>query len=84
MTVGMKKSLQTAERRMMIVMQVKRKSGKCFAAAHAAIVDEIAGVEPHDPDSEPEEDTTEPNPEDLNELAESSHDASTTKDAGHN
>ena len=85
MTVDMKQSFQTTERRMMIIiMQKRRKPGNCLAAAHAAIVDEIADVDTHDSDSEPEEDTTEPNPQNLNEQEESGHAASTTKDAGHN
>ena len=43
-------------------MQTKRKSGKCLASVHAANVDEIADGEPHDPDSGPEDDTTEGKP----------------------
>ena len=35
----------------------------------------VALGEPHDPDSEPEDDTTEANSRDLNEQEESSHDA---------
>ena len=48
---------------------------KCLAAAHAASVDDTADGEPHDPDIEPEDDTTEPNHQGLNEHEESSRDA---------
>ena len=41
--------------------------------------DEVADDEPHDPDSEPENDTTEANPKDLNEQEESIHDADSAK-----
>ena len=44
---------------------------QCSAAAH---VDEFADDEPHDPDSEPEEDTTEANPQDPHEQEESNRD----------
>ena len=56
-------------------MQKKRTAGECPAAAHAATVDDTADSELHDPDSEPENDTTEPNHQGLNEHGESSHDA---------
>ena len=71
MTEEMKKKLQTTERRMMMIIQTERKAGTCPAAAHAASVD----VELHDPNMEPEDDTTEQNRQDLNEHEESSHDA---------
>ena len=51
----------------------QRKTGKGHAAAHVASVDDTADVETHDPDSEPENDTTEHNHQDLNEHQESSH-----------
>ena len=76
MTEEMKKKLQTTQRRMMrMIMLTTRKSGKRLAAAHAAYVDEIADGELHDPDSEPENDTTDANPQDLNEQEQSSHDS---------
>ena len=46
-----------------IFIQDEEKINKGIAAAHAANADD----EPHDMDSEPEEDTTDANPEDLNE-----------------
>ena len=60
---------------MRMVIQTKRNTVKCHAVAHAASVDDTADGEPHDPNSEPEEDTTEPNHQGLNEREESSHDA---------
>ena len=73
MTEEMKK-LQTTQRRMMrMIIQTERKTGTGHAVAHAASVD--TGVEPHDPDSEPLDDTTEHNNQDLDEHEESSHDA---------
>ena len=67
---------KTTQRRMMrMIIQTKRKTGEGRAAVRAASVDDTADVEPHDPDSEPVEDTTEHNNQDLNEHAESSHDA---------
>ena len=44
-------------------------------SSHATSVDDTADGEPHDPDSDLEDDTTEPNPQDLNEQEQSSHDA---------
>ena len=60
---------------MRMIMQTTRKTGNCPAAAHAASVDDTADGEPHDPDSEPQVDTTEPNPQCRNEHEESSHDS---------
>ena len=40
----------------------EEKSPKCSADADAANVDEVADVEPQDPDGEPEERATETNP----------------------
>ena len=45
----------------------QRETGKGCAAAHATSVDDTADVEPHDLDSEQEDDTTEHNNQDLNE-----------------
>ena len=45
--------------------------GQCDAAAHVASVDDG----PHDPDSESEDDSTEPNVQDGNEQEERIHDA---------
>ena len=50
-------------------------TGKGHAVARAASVDVTADIQPHDPDSEPEDDTTEHNHPDLNEHEESSLDA---------
>ena len=76
MTKEMKKKLQTTQRRMVrIVIQTKRQTGKCAAAAHAAGVEDTADVETHDPDSEQGDDTTQHNNQDLNEHEGSSHDA---------
>ena len=47
------------------------KTGRCPAAAHAANVNEIVDGEPHDPDSEPKDNTTESHAQDLNEHADS-------------
>ena len=60
---------------MRMITQTKREAGTCLAAAHAANVDKVAGDEPHDPDSESEDDTTEPDLQYPNEQEESSHDA---------
>ena len=60
---------------MRMITQTKRISGKCHAAAHAASVDVTADDEPQDPDSELENDSTEPNHQGLIEHEESSHDA---------
>ena len=58
-------------------MQTERQASTSCAAAQAASVsvDVTAGVEPHVPDSEQVDDTTEHNNQDLNEHEESSHDA---------
>ena len=53
-----------------LIIQTTKKTGKGHAAAHAASVDDAAGVEPHDPDNKPETDN-----QDLDEYEESSHDA---------
>ena len=58
-----------------MIIQMKRISKKCSAAAHAWIVEEVAGNEPQDKDSEPEENTTESNPQHPNEQRGSSQDA---------
>ena len=58
-----------------MIIQTTRKKGKCLAAAHAASVDDIADGESHDPDIEPEDDTTEPNHQGFNEHEEISHDS---------
>ena len=42
-------------------------ANKSQALAHAASVDDTADVEPHNPDGEPEDDTTENNNKDFNE-----------------
>ena len=82
MTEEMKKKLQTAQRWMMrMIMQTNRKTGEGHAVAHAASVDDTANFEPHDPDSELVDDTTEHNNQDLKEHEESSHDASTKSQA---
>ena len=58
MTEEMKRKLQTTQLRMMrIIIQTQRKTCKGNAAARAVIVDDAANVEPHDPDSEPVDDT---------------------------
>ena len=81
MTEDMKQKLRTTQRRMMrMIIQTKRhKQSKSCAAAHAASVDVTADVEPHDPDSEQGDDTSEHNNQDLNEHAESSHDADSNR-----
>ena len=48
------------------------KTEKGTAAAHAENVDDVV-AEPHDPDSEPEKDTNQDNPQDPNEQEERSH-----------
>ena len=58
-----------------MIIETKRTTGKGHAAVHAASVDDTAHVEPDDPDSELEVHTTEHNHQDLNEHAESSHNA---------
>ena len=69
MAEEMRKKLQTTQRRMMrMIIQTKRKPGKCRAASHAASVDDIADDELHDPDSESENETTEPNPKDPQRI----------------
>ena len=52
------------------MIQTKRKSKKCSAAADSANVDEGARDEPHDPDSEPGA-----NPQDHNDQDKRSQDA---------
>ena len=52
-----------------------RETGQSCAAAQAASVDDTADVDPHDPDSEQEDDTTAHHNQDLNEHEESSHHA---------
>ena len=59
---------------MQSIIQTERKSNKCPAAAHAS-VDGAAEGEPHHPDNEPGDHTTEPHHEDPNEKEECSHDA---------
>ena len=63
MTEEMKNKLQTTQRRIVDDHTAEEKSGTCPAATHAASVDDIADGEPH-PDSEPENDTTEPSRQD--------------------
>ena len=76
MTEEMKNKLQTTQRRMLrMTMQTKRKAKQGVAAAHAANVDDIADDEAHDPESEPEADTTEANLQDSSEQEEGSYDA---------
>ena len=55
-------------------MQTKRQTGRGHRGARAASVDVTADVEPHDPDSEPVDETTEHINKDLNEHEENSYD----------
>ena len=71
MTEEMKNEIQTKHRRL---SGRKENLPKCTVAAHAANVDDVADDEPHDPDSEPEEDTTEANLQDPNKQEKSSND----------
>ena len=62
-----------------MIVQTNRMSKRCSAAAHAANVDEVAEVEPDDPDCEPEQGTSETNPQDPDEQKVSSQDADSKK-----
>ena len=77
MTEEMKKKLQTTQRRTMrMIIQTQRKTKtKSPAATHATDVDEVAEDEPHNPDCEQEEDTTEARPQDTNKQEENNQDA---------
>ena len=44
-----------------MIIQTKSNTGECHAAPHAVSVDDTAGVEHHNPESEPEDDRTEHN-----------------------
>ena len=58
-----------------MIIRKKGRSRNRSAVAHAANFDEVADGERRDPDSEPEDDTTEPNTQDPNEHEECKQDA---------
>ena len=76
----LKKKLRTTQRRMVrMIIQTKTQAGKSCAGREAASVDVTADAEPHDPNSEQGNDTTEHNNQDPKEHEESSHDADSNR-----